>query len=141
VNIKYRENMLTADEYIIFESKMGDAVTSKKQAERSLARQLFSVTALKDNEMVGIARLIGDAAIYFYINDVWVLPEYQGKGIGKELVKRLIQHVEKTGIPGTSVSLCLMCAKDKEGFYEKLGFLQRPHNWEGAGMEMEIDIE
>ena len=141
MNITYRENMLTADEYILFESKMGDAITSKEQAERSLARQLFSVTALKDNEIVGIARLIGDAAIYFYINDVWVLPEYQGKGIGKELVKRLIQHVKETGIPGTSVSLCLMCAKDKEGFYEKLGFLQRPHGWEGAGMEMEMEIE
>ena len=141
LNIEYKENVLTADEYIMFESKMGDPLTSKEQAERSLAHQLFSVIAIIDNEIVGIARLLGDAAIFYYINDVWVLPEYQGKGIGTKLVEKLIEHVKETGIPGTSVSLCLMSAKGKEGFYEKLGFLQRPHGWEGAGMEMEIDIE
>jgi len=141
LNVEYKENVLTADEYIMFESKMGDPLTSKEQAERSLAHQLFSVIAIIDNEIVGIARLLGDAAIFYYINDVWVLPEYQGKGIGTKLVEKLIEHVKETGIPGTSVSLCLMSAKGKEGFYEKLGFLQRPHGWEGAGMEMEIDIE
>lgn len=141
MNIDYKENILTADDYISFERKMGDPLTSKEQAERSLAHQLFSIAALKDNEIVGIARLIGDAAIFWYINDVWVLPEYQGRGIGSNMVKMLIQYVKQNSIPGTSVSLCLMSAKGKEGFYEKLGFFRRPHDWEGAGMEMEIDIE
>lgn len=119
---------------------MGDALTTREQAERSFAHQLFSIAAVRDGELVGIARLIGDEAIYWYINDVWVLPEYQGKGIGSSMVKRLIQYAKETSIPGTSVSLCLMSAKGKEGFYEKLGFLRRPHEWEGAGMEMEIHI-
>ena len=90
-------------------------MTTKEQAERAIANQLFAVTALKDGQIVGIARLLGDGAIYWYINDVWVLP-------------------------GTGVSLCLMCAKSKEGFYEKLGFFRRPCEWEGAGMEMEIEL-
>lgn len=141
MDIEYKENILTADDYIMFERKMGDPITTKEQAERSLANQLFSLTARKGDEIVGIARLLGDAAIFWYINDVWVLPEYRGKGIGSSMVKKLIQYVKKASIPGTSVSLCLMSAKDKEGFYEKLGFLRRPHEWEGAGMEMEIDIQ
>ena len=141
MKIEYKENTLTADEYILFESKMGDPLTTKQQTERSLANQLFSVTATMDNEIVGIARLLGDAAIFYYINDVWVLPKYQGKGIGTKLVEKLIEYVKETSIPGTSVSLCLMSTKGKEGFYKKLGFLQRPHDWEGAGMEMEIDIK
>ncbi len=98
MNVVYKENTLTADEYVLFESKMGDAVTTKEQAERSLAHQLFSITAVKDNEIIGIARLIGDAAIFYYINDVWVLPEYQGKGVGSNMVKRLIHFVKKTSI-------------------------------------------
>lgn len=140
MDIQYKENTLTADEYLMFERKMGDPLTTKEQAQRSLAHQLFSITALKDNKIIGIARLLGDAAIFWYINDVWVLPEHQGKGIGSSMVKRLIDYVKETSIPGTSVSLCLMCAKNKEGFYEKMGFLRRPHEWEGSGMEMEIDI-
>ena len=69
MNIKYRENTLTADEYLTIESKMGDPMTSKEQAERSLSHQLFSVTAMHENEVVGIARLLGDNAIFYYIND------------------------------------------------------------------------
>lgn len=34
-----------------------------------------------------------------------------------------------------------MIAKGKEGFYEKMGFLRRPHDWEGAGMEIEMKID
>jgi hypothetical protein len=34
-----------------------------------------------------------------------------------------------------------MCAKDKEPFYEKLGFRSRPHECEGAGMEFEMMID
>lgn len=140
MNIEYRENTLTADEYLEMERLMGDPLTTKEQAERAIANQLFSVVAMKDNQIIGIARLIGDASIYWYINDVWVLPEYQGKGIGSSMVKRIIQYVKENGIPGTSVSLCLMSAKGKEGFYEKLGFFKRPCDWEGAGMEMEIEL-
>lgn len=140
MNTEYRENTLTAEEYLAFERQMGDPLTTKEQAECALAHQLFSLTALKDNQIVGIARLLGDGAIYWYINDVWVLPEYQGNGIGSNMVKKLIQYVKRASIPGTSVSLCLLSAKGKEGFYEKEGFLKRPHEWEGSGMEMEINI-
>lgn len=139
MNIEYRENTLTAEQYLMMEQRMGDPLTTKEQAERSISHQLFSITALKDGQIVGIARLLGDAAIYWYINDVWVLPEYQGKGIGSHMVKRIIQYVKEASVSGTSVSLCLMSAKGKEGFYEKLGFFKRPCEWEGAGMEMEID--
>ena len=139
MNIEYCENTLTAEQYLMMGQQMGDPLTTKEQAERSIAHQLYSITALKDGQIAGIARLLGDAAIYWYINDVWVLPEYQGKGIGSNMVKKLIQYVKEASVPGTSVSLCLMSAKDKEGFYEKLGFFNRPCEWEGAGMEMEID--
>lgn len=141
MQINYKDNFINANDYVLFEAKMGDPITTKEQAERSLKNQLFSVAALDNGQIVGIARLLGDAAIFWYINDVWVLPEYQGKGIGSSMVNRLIEYVKAESLPGTSISLCLMCAKGKEGFYEKLGFIKRPHDWEGAGMEMEIDIE
>ena len=79
MNIEYRENTLTAEQYLTMEQQMGEPLTTKEQAERSISHQLYSITALKDGQIVGIARLLGDAAIYWYINDVWVLPEYQGR--------------------------------------------------------------
>jgi len=53
----------------------------------------------------------------------------------------LIQYVNENSIKETSVSVFLMSAHGKEGFYEKLGFRCRPHEHEGSGMELELDIK
>lgn len=70
-----------------------------------------------------------------------MVPEYQGCGIGSEMVKRLLDYVKCIAMPDTDISVSLMCAKDKEGFYERFGFKRRPHQYEGAGMELEMHIE
>lgn len=46
MEIEYKENRITADDYIRIESEMGDPVTTKEQAERSLQHQLFSLAAM-----------------------------------------------------------------------------------------------
>lgn len=141
LDITYSENELTADDFISFQQKMGWLADGKAQLAKSLSNTLFSIIAKKDNEIIGMGRLLGDAAIYWYINDVFILTEYQGMGIGREIVKRLIKYAKQNSIAGTSISLYLMCAQGKEGFYEKIGFRCRPHECEGSGMEMEIDID
>lgn len=139
--IDYRENTLTPQEYLQMERLVLEEMTTEEQAKRAISRQLYSVSAYEEENLVGIARLVGDRAIYWYVQDVWVLPAYQRKGIGSAMVRMLIDHVNKESLPGTNVSLCLMSAQGKESFYEKLGFVQRPHAWEGAGMEMELEIQ
>ena len=142
MNIICKEHKLSTDEFLSIESQMDDMdETSIEQAEKALANQICSVAAFNGNEIVGIGRLLGDASIYWILTDIWVLPEYQGKGIGRQIVNRLIQYVIDNSIKKTSVSVFLMSAQGKEGFYEKLGFRRRPHEYEGAGMELELDIE
>lgn len=141
MNITYKENILTAEDVILFQRKMSWVEDPKAQWEKSLLNTIYSIVAMKDNEIIAMGRLLGDAAIYWYINDVFVLTKYQGCGIGREVVSRLIQYVKENSLPETEVSVCLMCAKGKEDFYEKLGFRTRPHEYEGPGMEMEIDIK
>jgi len=141
MNLTYKENILTAEDVILFQRKMSWDEDPKAQWEKSLLNTIYSIVAIKDNEIVAMGRLLGDASIYWYINDVYVLTEYQGCGIGREIVNRLLQYVKENSLLGTEVSVCLMCAQDKEAFYEKLGFRIRPHEYEGAGMEMEIVIK
>ena len=142
MNIAYEQHTLTVDEYLSIESQMDDMdTTSREQVKKSLAHHICSVAAFDGDEIIGIGRLIGDAAIYWCLVDIWVLPEYQGKGIGRKIVNWLIQYVKDNSIKETSVSVFLMSAHGKEGFYEKLGFHCRPHEYEGSGMELELDIE
>jgi len=141
LNIIYKENALTVDEYLSIESRMDDMdTTTREQAEKSFSHHICSISAFENDELVGIGRLIGDASIYWCLVDIWVLPEHQGKGVGFGIVSKLLQYVKNNGIKGTSVSVFLMCAHGKEGFYEKLGFRCRPHEYEGSGMELEMDI-
>lgn len=138
--VVYKENALTAADFVGFQQKMGWTADPIEQVEKSIAHQLYSVVAVESGEVVGMGRLLGDAVMYWYINDVFVLTARQGRGIGKKLVLMLLSFVQKSSLPGTSVSVGLMSAKGKEGFYRKLGFTCRPSLQDGAGMTLEMDI-
>ena len=139
MGIVYKENVLTSDDYIILHKKVGLAEFSMEQATKSMAHNLFSIVAISDDKIIGMGRLLGDGALFWYINDLLVLTEYQGKGVGKEIVNRLILHVKENSMPNTSVPIYLFCDKDKEGFYEKLGFSDSC-KYGGIGMFMDIDV-
>lgn len=141
MNIPLIDNILTAEDYIYLRSEVGFSKTPLEQTQRALMNGLFSVVAECDGKIVGMGRLVGDGVMYWYIQDVAVLPEYQGKGIGKVIVQRLMQYVEENSIPGTYTTIGLMAAKGKDSFYEKLGFISRPNETCGAGMIKRFLVE
>jgi ribosomal protein S18 acetylase RimI-like enzyme len=52
---------------------------------------LYVISAWEGDRLVGFARAISDGAFNAYMSTVAVLPEYQGRGIGRELVRRLLE--------------------------------------------------
>jgi GNAT superfamily N-acetyltransferase len=110
----------------------------ERQIEAGLKNSLFSVTAIYNNQVIGMGRLVGDGFTVCYIQEVIVLPEFQGKGIGKAIMESLIAYISDNAIPNTYVTAGLFSAKGKEAFYEKFGFYIRPNDNAGAGMLMGI---
>ncbi|KKO65383.1 Acetyltransferase (GNAT) family protein [Janthinobacterium sp. KBS0711] len=74
------------------------------------------LSAWVDGELVGLARSLTDHAYCCYLSDLAVDKQYQGLGIGKELVKRT------QAIIGDEVSLILLSAPDAMSYYPTLGF-------------------
>jgi len=70
---------------------------------------------------IGFARVITDKATYGYICDVFVLPEYRGRGLSKRLMKAIVEHPELRGMR----RLCLM-TRDAHGLYAQFGFAPMP---------------
>lgn len=134
MGIQYRENCLSSEDFIRLRIAVGRVATPPQQAEAALRAGLYNVTAFCDGKAVGMGRLVGDGAMYWYIQDVAVLPEHQGHGIGKNIVKKLLQYVYLHTSAGTFTTVGLIAAKDKDGFYEKLGFKAMPDDNCGAGM-------
>jgi GNAT superfamily N-acetyltransferase len=78
----------------------------------------YSVFAYEGDELIAAGRALADGADCSYICDVAVLPRHQGRGLGKEVVSRLV-----TASRGHQ-KIILYAVPGKEGFYRKLGFLR-----------------
>ena len=118
--IKYNE--LTAEEFIfLWETVWGDG-PSLEQTRLAMEHTLFRVSIYDGNEIVAMARMIGDMGLDYYIKDVVVKPEYQGKGIGRLLINELLKFIKENGIKNTDIFVELCAMPDKIPFYEKFGF-------------------
>ena len=51
--------------------------------------------------------------ILCYVQEMIVSPEYQGKGIGKAIMERLISYVKETGFADTYIAVGLFAEKGK----------------------------
>lgn len=74
----------------------------------------FVFSAWVDERLVGCVRVLSDLHFRSIIYDLAVLPEYQNKGIGRELVQRCINSCKS--------SEWLVQTDKAKGFYEKIGF-------------------
>jgi len=54
---------------------------------------------MTSSKVVGIGRAVSDGAFIATICDVAVDPEYQNRGIGRRIVKRLVQEMKRKGGP------------------------------------------
>ena len=112
---------------------------SNEQALKALKNSIYTVTALIDDKVVGMGRMVGDGAVICYIQDLVVHPMYQKLGVGEALMKKLIDYSESLRIENTELMLCLMCAKGRESFYTRYGFIARPTEKLGPGMIMYLN--
>lgn len=64
---------------------------------------------------VGFANAICDGVLSAYIPLLEVLPEYQGRGIGREIMRRMLQQLDDYYM------VDLLCDPDREKFYRPLG--------------------
>ena len=95
---------------------------------------LYSLCVYDGNNLIGYGRIIGDKTIFLYIQDIMVIPEYQGKKIGTGIMNKLIEKINEYKKINPEIRTYLGASKGKESFYEKFGFVSRPNEELGAGM-------
>jgi len=88
---------------------------------RILQGSTYIVLAVDDQtgNVVGFITAISDGVSAAYIPHLEVLPTYQGKGIGSELVKRMFDALRHIYM------IDLTCDPDLQPFYERFGM--RPY--------------
>ncbi|MGW3368765.1 GNAT family N-acetyltransferase [Streptosporangium canum] len=93
--------------------------------EQHLAVLLGSYRAVvaideETDRVVGFINMISDGVLTAFVPWLEVLPEYQGQGIGGELVRRILADTEHL------YSVDLLCDASLQPYYERFGMLRLP---------------
>lgn len=135
--MEYKENILSYEDYYSLRESVGWLNWPEEQTKKALNHSLYTVTAIHNDNTVGMGRLLGDG-MYFMVVDIVVHPDYQNNGIGSKIINMILEYVDKETPAGGRSSVSLIAEKGKEAFYEKLGFKLIPHEFCGSGMRKVI---
>ena len=124
MSIAYRTELPPMDKYLALFQTTGWSFSRPVTAEvlqMALEKSWYCLFAWDGDELVGTGRICTDGVLHAIVYDVIVAPDYQGQGIGAEIMRRIIEKCLEAQI-GT---IQLFSAAGKQGFYEKLGFAVR----------------
>lgn len=125
--MKYKiENRLTtlAEYRQLCESVGWGDVMNLDVVESTLENSVTGFTVhLENGHVIAMGRIVGDGAIYFYIQDVVVAPDYQKRGIGAAILSSLFDYL-KENAPSKSL-IGLFSVPDAVEFYKKFTLEQR----------------
>lgn len=88
-------------------------ITLQKGIENSLCFGLYS----PEGSQAGFARVLSDFAVFAWVMDVFILEEYRGKGLGKLLMKHIMEYPELQGLKRWGLA-----THDAHGLYTPFGF-------------------
>lgn len=111
---------------------VGWRLMSEQATKNALDGSLLCCCARNNSHLLGFGRIIGDGAMYYYLQDVMIHPEHQNKGIGKVIMQHLESWLTENMQSGATAAL--LAAHGKEGFYSTYGYSIRPGSNTGAGM-------
>jgi tetratricopeptide (TPR) repeat protein len=98
------------------------------QLEQSLKASFSWVSAIyihqDKQQLIGFARAISDSVFHATLLDIAVHPDFQGRKVGKNIVKTLVEQLHQAQIK----DIILFASPHLVDFYHKLGFLSQPNN-------------
>jgi GNAT superfamily N-acetyltransferase len=110
----------SVETYRALRSGSGLSQKTPEAAERGLPRSLFAVQVLAGDTPIGMGRIVGDGGCFFQVVDIAVLKEHQGKGIGKMIMKEIMQYIE-TNVPESGY-VSLIADGEAHKLYARFGF-------------------
>lgn len=119
-NLKINYEPPNPTEYNNLRLDGGISGKSQEAATIGLKNSLFAVCIRDERTLIGMGRVIGDGGAFFQVVDIVVKPSHQGQGLGKVIMKEIMNYLDKNIYPGSYVSLIADDPANK--LYEQFGF-------------------
>lgn len=92
----------------------------RAHVERTIANSLC-FGGYRRGQQIAFGRVLTDYAIIGYIADVFVVPGCRGQGVGKALVRAMVEHPVVADL-----QVLLLRSADARSFYAQFGFTEVP---------------
>ena len=132
--ITYKEFTPSPQQFNQLTDSVGWGTRDEAVVEKALANSLYCLGAFDGDKLIGFARIIGDETIFLYIQDVMVMPEYQGQKVGTGIMEKLIEKINDYKKVNSGIRTYLGASAGKEDFYTRFGFETRAGAGLGPGM-------
>jgi GNAT superfamily N-acetyltransferase len=132
VNLSFEARIPAAEDYFELFATTGwndEYHLTAEELHAAISKSWHALSVYEGDRLVGFGRVVSDGVLHAMIYDLIVVPEYRGKGIGAEILQRLVETCRDAGIRDVQ----LFAARGRREFYERRGFRARAD--EAPGMD------
>ncbi|MGH8084656.1 MAG: GNAT family N-acetyltransferase [Lysobacter sp.] len=127
------EGFPDAADYARLRTAAGLSRKSPQAAARGVDGTLHGVRILRDGELIGMGRVVGDGGCFYFVVDIAVEPAHQGRGLGKRIMAALDAWL-RANAPETA-HVALFADGEAKHLYAKYGFVE---NIKSVGMDYRV---
>jgi ribosomal protein S18 acetylase RimI-like enzyme len=91
----------------------------------------------KDGQRIGLVS-VSEQTDYLFLHEIWIVDEFQGRGIGSELVQEVLAEAAARGKP---VRLVVLLMNEAQRLYQRLGFRETGRTPIGIMMEWRDSVD
>ncbi|GAB3089360.1 GNAT family N-acetyltransferase [Lysobacter terrae] len=121
-NIQLIEHFPEPADYCRLRQEAGMSPKTLEAALKGLPNTLYGVSLKRDDEVIGMGRIIGDGGCFYTVVDIAVTPAFQGHGLGKRIMSALDAWLRQNAEPSAYVTL--VADGEARHLYAKYGFVE-----------------
>lgn len=129
--VKIIDDIIPGDLIILRESVSWKKI-DHRQIKKALDHTMVKVSVKSNDKIIACGRLVGDYSCKGVLSDIIVCPDYQGIGLGKIVVKRLLEIVKDDLKPGQLFQVEATPTSGNRNFYIKCGLKYKPEVQDGV---------
>lgn len=108
------------DEYRGLRTAAGLSLMTAEGATTGLPASWSSVCVRHAGELIGMGRVVGDGGLFLFVVDIAVTPAWQGKGLGRRIMRALVDDIRARAPSRTMIGL--FADGTAHELYAKFGF-------------------
>lgn len=130
ITIQYKEYIITTDKTQLQPAAIHKWLSEESywikgvsyESVKGTFDNSFCIGILYNGQQVGFARLVTDYYRFGYLMDVYVIEEHRGKGLGKEMM-RVLMNIDWV----KNLQSILLATTNAHNLYKQFGFETLPH--------------